>query len=67
MSRRTLTLLFPNGKTEFWFTDRLFEVGDKLSRKGKTWTVKSLGNFNHDGKALAVTLGLDGKLQPQPE
>jgi hypothetical protein len=60
---RTLSLLFPNGDTEFWLTEQLFEVGDKISRNGDTWIVTGLGNFNRDGKALALTVRLDGDSQ----
>jgi hypothetical protein len=62
---RTLSLLFPNGETEFWLTEQRFDVGDKISRNGETWIVTSLGNFNRDGKALAVTVRLDNGSQPQ--
>ena len=51
---RTLSLLFPDGKTEFWLTEQTFAVGDKITRNGQTWVVAELGNFNRDGKALAV-------------
>jgi hypothetical protein len=62
---RTLSLLFPNGDTQFWFTDTLFAVGDKITRDGQRWIVTSLGNFNRDGKALAMTLRLDDDLPPK--
>jgi hypothetical protein len=29
---RTLTILRPDGQTEYWFTERAFAVGDKLER-----------------------------------
>ena len=61
---RMLSLLFPNGDTEFWRTDLLFTVGDKITHGGQTWVVTSLGNFNRDGKAMAVTLRLDGESRP---
>ena len=57
---RTLSLLFPNGTTEFWLTEKLFEVGDKITYGGDSWIVTSLGNFNRDGKAMAVTVLPDG-------
>ena len=60
---RTLSLLFPNGNTEFWLTEKLFEVGDKITYGGDSWIVTSLGNFNRDGKAMAVTVCPDGDLQ----
>ena len=56
---RMLSLLFPNGETQFWVTERIFSVGDKITRNRYTWIVTSLGNFNRDGKALAVTLRSD--------
>ncbi len=59
---RTLSLLFPNGETQFWFTEQTFVVGDKITRDGQTWIVTSLGNFNRDEKALAVTLRPDNEL-----
>jgi len=64
---RTLSLLFPNGETHFWVTEQLFEVGDTITRDGQTWVVTSLGNFNRDGKALAVTLRADGDSQQPTE
>ena len=60
---RTLSLLFPNGETQFWLTEEMFEVGDRITRDGQTWVITSLGNFNRDGKALAVTLRTDGGSQ----
>ena len=57
---RTLSLLFPNRETQIWLTEQMFEVGDRFTRDGQTWVVTSLGNFNRDGKALAVTLRADG-------
>ena len=64
MSPRVLSLLFPDGNTQLWLTNELFAVGDKITRDGQTWIVTSLGNFNRDGKALAVTLRRDDELQP---
>jgi hypothetical protein len=60
---RTLSLLFPNGETQFWLTEEMFEVGDRITRDGQTWVITSLGNFNRDGKALAVTLRAGGDSQ----
>ena len=64
---RTLSLLLPNGETQFWLTERLFEVGDRITRDGQTWVITSLGNFNRDGKALAVTLRADDDSQQPTE
>jgi hypothetical protein len=60
---RTPSLLFPNGETQFWLTEQVFEVGDRIVRDGQTWVMTSLGNFNRDGKALAVTLRADSDSQ----
>ena len=64
---RTLSLLFPNGETQFWLTEQMFGVGDRITRDGQTWVITSLGNFNRDGKALAVTLRADGDSQQPTE
>jgi hypothetical protein len=63
MSPRLLSLLFPDGDTQFWFTNEVFAVGDRVIRDGQAWIVTSLGNFNRDGKALAMTLRPDDELQ----
>ena len=60
---RTLSLLYPDGETEFWLTEQLFDVGDKITRNGQSLIVTSLGNFNRDGKAMAVTVRLDSDSQ----
>jgi hypothetical protein len=33
---RTLTILMPNGTSDYWFTERVFEVGGKFERTGET-------------------------------
>jgi hypothetical protein len=53
--------MFPNGETQFWLTEQMFEVADRITRDCQTWVITSLGNFNRDGKALAVTLRPDGE------
>jgi hypothetical protein len=62
-----LSLLYPDGKTEFWLTDKLFDVGDKIAYGGQSLIVTSLGNFNRDGKAMAVTVRLDSDSQQPTE
>lgn len=64
---RTLSLLFPNGGTQFWLTEQMFEVGDRITRDGQTRVITGLGNFNRDGKAMAVTVRLDGDSQQPTE
>jgi hypothetical protein len=53
---RTLTILFPNGSSEYWHTDLAFEVGSVLPRNGKTWVVTSAGNLNNAGQYTVVTV-----------
>jgi hypothetical protein len=45
---RTITILFPDGTTEFWLTARAFEPGDKLQRYGRSWIVTSIGGRESD-------------------
>ncbi len=57
---RSLTMLMPNGSTEYWFTERVFEIGDKFERLGETWVVTSIGETDHaTGKHISVTLRRD--------
>lgn len=60
MSPRTLAILFPDGETQFWLTERLFLEGDKLDHAGHTWIVTSVGNHDRDGNPLAITVCQDG-------
>jgi hypothetical protein len=55
---RTLTILFPDGKTEFWLTTRVFKPGDKLQRYGRSWIVTSIGGRESevDGRHTTVEL-----------
>jgi hypothetical protein len=39
---RQLAIFFPDGRSEYWLTVRVFEVGDKLDRAGTTWVVTSI-------------------------
>jgi hypothetical protein len=52
---RTLSIILPNGRTEYWFTDRVFAVGERLERDGVTFMVRSIGSVR-DGKHLSVTV-----------
>ena len=45
---RTITILFPDGTTEFWLTARVFEPGDKLQRYGRSRIVTSIGGRESD-------------------
>lgn len=59
---RTLTIFFPDGETEYWFTALVFEEGEKLTRNGKIWIVTSIGrpDGDGDGKHMTITVRQDG-------
>ena len=40
---RNLAIHMPDGPTEYWFTERVFEVSDTFERAGETWVVTSIG------------------------
>ena len=47
----------PNGPSEYWFTERVFEIGDKFERAGNKWVVTGIGETNHaTGKHVSVTV-----------
>jgi hypothetical protein len=56
MSPRTLTLNFPDGASEYWFSDIVFTVGDRLERGGATWIVthvsEAVGRDKHEHLTL---------------
>jgi hypothetical protein len=58
---RTLTILFPDGRTEYWLTTRVFKAGDKLQRDGKSWIVTGIGGHESDvdDRHTTVTLRPD--------
>jgi hypothetical protein len=62
MSPRTLSILFPDRETEFWFTDRVFAVGDTFKRNGATWIVTSVGERDGKTKHASVTVRELGEL-----
>jgi hypothetical protein len=57
---RTLTMFFPDGKTEYWLTAMIFKSGDKLNRNGQTWIVSSVGETDGQIKHMSITLRQDG-------
>ena len=57
---RTLTILMPDGRTEYWFTERVFAVDEKIERFGATWIVTSIGETDGDSKHTSVTVRRDG-------
>jgi hypothetical protein len=40
---RNLTVSYPNGESEYWFTERVFVPGDTVELKGSTWVVVAIG------------------------
>jgi hypothetical protein len=65
---RSLTILFPDGRAEFWLTALVFAPGDKLEREGKSYIVTSIGDFGtgDDRRHMTVTVRLDHDTEPQP-
>jgi hypothetical protein len=57
---RSLTIFFPNRKTEYWFTASVFRPGDTVERNNKTWEVTSVsppaGGADGVGKHTTITL-----------
>jgi hypothetical protein len=47
----------PHGRHEYWVTELIFKVGDKLERFGATWIVTSVGETDEmTGKHMTVTV-----------
>ena len=42
---RTMTIFYPDGRREYWFTDQVFEPGDLLQRDAGSWFVVSVGKL----------------------
>ena len=55
---RTLTIFFPEGRTEYWLTALVFEPGDTLDREGVPWIVTSVGSPERDGEGRHTTVTL---------
>ncbi len=55
---RTLTMFFPDGRTEYWLTALVFEPGDKLDRNGESWIVTSVASPEMAGERRHMTLTL---------
>jgi hypothetical protein len=54
---RTLTILFPDGRTEYWFTALVFGVGDRFQRNGESLIVTSIAppDGGQDGDGDGIT------------
>jgi len=64
MSPRTLTIFFPDAEVQYWFTDRIFVVGDRLKRNSATWIVTSIGDSHRNAKHEAITVRRNGDSPP---
>ena len=58
---RTLTITYPDGHREYWFTDRVFEIGDLLERAAGSWVVMNVGELNDAGKHATVFVRAGGR------
>jgi hypothetical protein len=47
---RMLAIFMPNGRSVYWLTERVFEVGDTFERSGERWLVTSVGEMG-EGEA----------------
>ena len=63
---RTLTILYPDGHREFWFTDQVFEPGDLLERNSGSWFVVSVSGPNGAGKHTTVVVRPGGRTAKLP-
>ena len=63
---RTLTILYPDGHREFWFTDQVFEPGDLLERAAGFWIVVSVDGLNDAGKHTSVAVRPGGRTGTSP-
>ena len=53
---RTLTIFYPDGHKEYWFTDLLLQPGDLLDRPRGSWIVESVSDLNEAGKYTTVVV-----------
>jgi hypothetical protein len=61
---RTLTIVYPDGHREYWFTDQIFEPGDLLERWAASWLVESVDELNEVGKHTTVVVRAGGRSAP---
>ena len=64
MSPRTLTIFLPDAEVQYWFTDRVFVVGEHLKRDGVTWIVTNVSASDGGGKHTSITVCRDGDAPP---
>ena len=58
---RTLTIVYPEGRKEYWFTDQVFERGDLLERAAGSWIVERVDDPNEEGKHTTVVVRRGGR------
>ncbi len=61
---RTLTIVYPDGHREYWFTDQVYEQDDLLERAAATWVVVGVGDLNEAGKHTSVVVRAGGRPTP---
>ena len=58
---RTLTIRYPDGHREYWYTDQVFEIGDLLERDAGSWIVTGVDDVNDVGKHTTVVVRAGGR------
>jgi len=58
---RRLTIKYPDGHREYWFTNLVFETGDHLEREAGSWVVVGVGDVNDAGKHTTVVVRAGGR------
>ena len=58
---RTLTIRYPDGHREYWYTDQVFEIGDLLERDAGSWIVTGVDEVNDAGKHTTVVVRAGGR------
>ncbi len=58
---RNLTIRYPDGHREYWFTDQVFVPGDLLERDAGSWIVVRVGVPNETGKHTTVVVRRGGR------
>jgi hypothetical protein len=63
---RNLTINYPDGHREYWFTDQVFEPDDLVERYDGSWIVVSVGEPNEAGKHTTVLVRAGGRTGSKP-
>jgi hypothetical protein len=63
---RNLTITYPDGHREYWFTDQVFAPGDLLERDVGSWVVVGVGEPNEAGKHTTVVVRPGGRTGTSP-